>query len=136
VKKLKLDDPSTTEFRGIGIVSSEKDYRLCFFFNKELGLDLDKSGNIFRYDPASNKSVPVPCYIHSEPENKGKLYFIRNRQDDFFLIPQMKQADYLFLEPTWQPDKLIEIKKAILNISYIQSCFVIPVQNLKHIDAE
>jgi len=136
VKKLKLDDQNSADFHGLGIVSPEKDYRLCYLLNTELGFDFDKSVNIACYDPAKNKRSPVHCYIHTDNETGQVLYLVKNRQEDFFLVPEMKKADFIFLEPANQPGSLDKIKKNISNLFYIQSCFNIPVQNLKHIDAE
>ena len=136
MKKLKLDDPVSADFRGLGIVSAEKDYRLCYFFNLEMGLDFDKSITIIYYDPVKNQRKPVACHVHTDPETGAKLFFVKNKQEGFFMAPEMKQADYLFLEPAGQADTLSKLKTTILNIPHIQSCFIIPVQNLKHIDAE
>ena len=135
-KKLKLEEQNSADFRGLGIVSAEKDYRLCFFLNNDLGLDFDKSVNIAFFDQAKKKRTSVSCHIHQDDENGQTLYLVKNRQEGFFMVPEMKQADYLFLEPTNQPDSLKKIKNAISNVSYIQGCFSIPDQNLKHIDAE
>ena len=136
MKKLKLDAFSPAEFRGLGIVSSEKDYRICFFLNKELDINLAKSEDISIFDPSQNKNQSVLCYIHQDAENGSKLYFMKNRQDGFFVVPEMKQADFIFMEPGSQPDKMTDMKKTISKISQIQGCFIIPPQNLKHIDAE
>ena len=135
-KKLKLEDQNSTDFRGLGIVSAEKDYRLCYFLNNELGLDFDKSVNIAFFDPGKKKRTPVSCYIHQDTENGQILYLVKNRQEGFFMVPEMKQADFLFLEPMNQTNSLKKIKDAISNAFYIQGCFIIPDQNLKHIDAE
>jgi len=135
-KKLKLEEQNSADFRGLGIVSAEKDYRLCFFLNNELGLDFDKSVNIACFDPVKKKRTQVSCHIHQDLESGQELYLVKNRQESFFVVPEMKQADYLFLEPANQPDSLKKIKNAISNVVYIQGCFIIPDQNLKHIDAE
>jgi hypothetical protein len=136
LKKLKLDDLSAADFRGLGIVSTEKDYRLCFFLNQALDIELEKTANINIYDPAKNKRSPVLCYIHKASGNADRFYFSKNRQENFFLIPEMKQADYIFLEPSAQKNTMNEVKKLISDIPEVQSCFIIPTQNLKHIDAE
>jgi hypothetical protein len=136
LKKLKLDDQAAAEFRGLAIVSPEKDYRLCFFINKELGIDLEKSASLTVFDPVKNKRNPVTCFIHKDPDNDTRYYFAKNRQESLFMIPEMKQADYLILEPVGQKNTVEALKKQLSNISAVQGCFTISPQNLKYIDAE
>jgi hypothetical protein len=136
LKKLKLDDYAAADFRGLAIVSPEKDYRLCFFINKELGIELEKSAQLNVFEPDKNKRTSVLCYIHKDIENGSRYFLAKNRQDNLLMIPEMKQVDYFFLEPENQKNTIDQVKKLLINISSIQGCFNIPVQNLKYIDAE
>jgi hypothetical protein len=175
-KKLKLDEPWYSGFRGLGIVSPEKDYRISFFLNKELGLEFkkivddvsnkiletghvlekefeltvptnaplkekqthqeEKLPGLFVYDPSKNKRQQLICFVHNYPGNIGKLYLVKNKQDGFYMLPTLKKMDYIVLEPEEQPDTLKSLKTTLLKFSFIQSCFPIPEENLKYIDAE
>jgi len=136
VKKLKLEDENSVDFRGLGIVSPEKDYRLCYLLNNELGFEFDKSVNLAFYDPGKNKRNAVSCYIHNDPDSGLVLFLVKNKQEGFYMVPDMKEIDYLFLEPINQVNNLDNIKNIISKLNTIQSCFAIPGQKLKHIDAE
>ncbi len=136
VKKLKLEDQNSVDFRGLGIVSPEKDYRLCYLLNNELGFDFDKSVNIAFYDPAKNQRKAVSCYIHNDTDAGDVLYLVKNKQEGFFMVPDMREVDFIFLEPLNQDDSLNTIKNRISKLDIVQSCFVIPGPKLKHIDAE
>jgi len=136
LKKLKLDDSPQAEFRGLGIVSPEKDYRLCFLINQKTGWELEKTATLHIFDPAGQTRKEVPAFVHTNPENEYRTFLVKNRQESFFVVPEMKQADYIILQPFEQADTMNLIKKLISDITAVQSCFAISAQNLKHIDAE
>jgi hypothetical protein len=136
LKKQKLSVTANNEFSALGIASAEKDYRLCYQINKSLQLELERSANITVFDTASKKSYEVLCYYYNDKEQGARLYFVKNRQEQFIIIPQYKQADYFFLLQSLHKSYYDTFKKSLTELKSIQSVFPIPDQNITNIDAE
>jgi len=93
-KAYKLDINPEYEFILIGIVSFDKDYRLCWSVNKELGLKLVKTDNL----EIANDKYPEPqkfsVYNYYNEDSMIDYNFISNKCEYGFLIEELKNIDY------------------------------------------
>lgn len=110
-KKLKLEVSLTSEFRVMGLFTTQKDYRLCWLLNQHLQLDLKRLPD-FEYTPL-NQSVPgrFAIYHCHVPELRMRYFLVCNKCSKGVLFGEPKNLDYLLLlkQPgdQWQPKELI-----------------------------
>ena len=136
-KKAKLQLDTAQDFTGLGIVCAEKDYRFCFKLNKALHWNLEKNALLHVHRQAEKITSDVNAYIYRPREMPCTLYIVKNRQDDFFVMPKLKQADFILLANPGPPEPYItDLKNALNSLPIIQSTFAIPNLQLANIDVE
>lgn len=135
LKKHKFIIESESGTIGIGINASLKDYKLCFLINKELNISLSKNGvaRIMRLEGLTN----IPCFFYCDEHHGTGIYLLKNKQDDFIILPKYKIADYLLLiKNENEQDYLEEIRVTCQRISNIQSTFALPTELLNFIEID
>ncbi|MBL4655247.1 MAG: IPExxxVDY family protein [Bacteroidia bacterium] len=86
------------DFSLLGIVSSEKIYRLCWVLNQELPLDLLRTDDLEIFSGNSSTSQYFPRYIdQNSSENEGYIYLLGNKNSGRYVIPDRKEADYFLI---------------------------------------
>lgn len=95
-KVIKLELEENYDFLMLGLVSTAKDYRICFQLNKLLELDLCKQKDI---ELKTNKTGNTDHFSFYEFVNEDQVeyYFICNKGKTTGLIPEYKQLDYFFI---------------------------------------
>lgn len=113
LKKNILKTP--LEFKGLvfAIASAQHDYRLCYFINKSLDIELKK---------ASRSQAKFSFYKFEDLKNNRTLYFLRNIQEGKPLVPEYKKMDYLFaIRGAFSPAIRIQLLEQLRKISVIQA---------------
>lgn len=131
--RFKLDVPLEVDYELIAIASALPNYRLAFFLNKSLGLDLVRKNDL-RLDLVKKQVVAYfPKFYFYNPLDKIHFYLVNNlgAASSTRLIPELKQIDYLLLmkgESTdaWK-DQIVKDVRAIHNV---QTCFEVDPQQL------
>lgn len=160
MKKLTLKIDTVPHWHALGISSAERDYRLCYLINKSLGMDFSRSGNLqvfipeetpqdlfslgMEIPPQNSKGnttkpsrVEIQTFIATEPEGNGIYYLLKNRQENFHVIPKWKKADYIILAGDEASQAGLEkLGQNLSRIQNIQSTFAIPTDLTFHIDVE
>jgi hypothetical protein len=100
--KLKLDiDEMAEEFfdgtRLIGLVSSIKDYQLCWLLNQLFRLNFRMNNEIEIQLTKKQRQYFFPVYEYAEPNNSLIHYLYNNQHDGEYLLPEFKHLDYLWL---------------------------------------
>lgn len=96
VKKLSLDIDYTNEYAFIGISCHLKDYRLCFYLNKELDFKFKKIEDFNQLDE-SQQTHPYSVYFYNCPDSNTNFCLISNHHAEMKLIPSLKQFDFFLL---------------------------------------
>lgn len=98
-KKHTLEFEVDYDYDMIGISSPNNDYRIVWSMNELLNLQLAKSEEDFIIvNQKGEKKSFHPFYQFSDTENFLELFFIKNKHEAKYLIPENKQIDYfLFL---------------------------------------
>ena len=136
VKRYTLNTPDEWEFQMIGITTALKDYRLAYFLNKFLYLDLSRSEELPAEIPGLPGSVMFSFYRWEEAGTSLSFYLISNRSSETFLIPQHKQADYfLVINGSLSHESVTRFLKSIRQIPNIITAFKINVKSDRKIDA-
>jgi hypothetical protein len=94
---LKRNSLSTAEVLGIclfGIASFEKDYRLCFFLNKYLNIDLSNAKNKIQIS-LTNNICELGYYTFKN--FNYEYYLLENSINNTKLLPKYKNINYLLL---------------------------------------
>lgn len=120
------------DFILIGISSPEKDYRLCHFINKSLGFDLQKGKDIEIVVAKKRKQSFFTSYEWMDEDGRREIRLIVNSSGNEFLIPEMKQMDYLlFLKGPITDMEQQKIISVLLHIPDIQVAMPIDVISLR-----
>ena len=115
----------------LAISSQLKDYRLVYFVNEILGLELQK------YDDfkLSQKGEAYSWYCYSEGENGTTFYLIGNHHPNGKLLPTQKSIDYfLFTKNLFDEHELNEMASKLRTITGIQAVFRVDMATIKNLD--
>ncbi len=134
MKKQTLVFDLDYDYTIIGISCHYKDYRLCHFLNKTLRLNLVKKND--HEVTLKNNSEPkyFSFYKYSNNHQELNFYLVANRGEQGFLIPEHKQADYLFIVENIEEDidHTLNFHSEIKNINGILTAFSIDYETIKN----
>jgi hypothetical protein len=82
----------------IGICCHQKDYRLCWGINEELGFMLSKAEEPFMVSGKKGEVLSSHSFYEwTDCENYLQYYLIKNKDNNKFLIPEKAQIDYFLV---------------------------------------
>jgi Tfp pilus assembly PilM family ATPase len=137
MKKITLKVDAVPHWHALGISSAERDYRLCYLINKSLGMDFAREAMLQVFLPDQESRTPVQAFVAKEIETQAVYYLLKNRQENFYLIPKWKKADYIVLAGNEASQEGLEkLSRDLARIPDIQSTFAIPTDQTFHIDVE
>lgn len=126
MSKFVLDIIEEYDFTLIGISCHSKDYRLCWELNKTLNIELERSTD-YQLEKSS-----FSFYEYIDDDNFLEHYFIANRGDTGFLIPEQKTVDFLLITKGNISDSLTDDFTCKINaISVVLTSFKIDPNKLK-----
>lgn len=138
MKKHKISFSPATDFIALAIVSPERDYKLCFLLNKALHINLDKATTVYNNEKKPQNAetqLAFPAFIYYDNAEDLYYYIIKNNNEGKYMLPQMKQVDYLFLLKGRELEKNVEkIKYVLTQLPYIHSTFAIPNNYLNQLN--
>ncbi len=108
------------DFNLFAIISSAKEYKIAWWFNKVLCIDLQKDEDI-SIDFLKGKSLSVSNY--SFKTTHSSIHLIRNKCSEYvnfakpFLLPELQQYDYLLMVK--DPADLYELKEWTQKVSAV-----------------
>jgi len=115
-KILRAGSQDDFDFKLIGIVSQQREYRLCHFLNKQLGLHLRRSSDYEVMRPQNRQVLAFALYKY-EPDDAPHYYLFSNKSDGGFLVPEHRHIDYFLMVKAYQhavqEDTLMEDIKRI-----------------------
>jgi len=117
----------------VGISCHLKDYRLSFLLNHHLNLDFIKKSD-FPLTVSPKKEADSFSFYHCRDEDQFNVYYLlSNRGQESFLLPEMKQTDFLLLvEGPFKKNRLDRIQQQIRGIPNVLTCFEIKLLSLKN----
>lgn len=132
-KSLYLDLDFDYDFELISIVSSYRDYRICWHLNQQLGLDLAFKEELKLEKAQKRKaSAYFNLYAYTDELNKTQYYLVSNKSAGEFLVPELKEVDF-FLQfsggnSPLEKDKIVQTLKGL---SVIEAVFATDPASLK-----
>ena len=130
-KIIKLELDEDYDFLMLGLVSTAKDYRVCFQINKLLELDLSKQKDIELKTSKTGNTDHFSFYEFIN-EDHEEFYLICNKGKTTSLIPEYKQLDYFLIVKNQLADlEESDMVKKLKSISLILGVYSINVSMLK-----
>ena len=85
------------DFVLIAITSPLKDYRLCYYINKQLSFNFIRQTDLGIDIHHNNQPALFSIYHHYWETTETEFYFIANKGSDGLLIPEMREVDYFLM---------------------------------------
>jgi len=131
LKTLKLHLEENYAQLAFGLVSAEKDYRICWHVNQALKISFERV-NDHTVEGKKGEKNPFQLYKYSHEDDMLTYFLIRNKNNGITLVPEYKLADCILVieGEIWQlsPENL---KKQLSKVSTIQAVMPIDVNTLK-----
>lgn len=93
VLKFEID----LDFVLIAVTSSLKDYRICYYINKQLNFNLVRQPDLEVDIYHNNDPAMFSMFNHYWEASETDFYFIANKGSDGLLIPEMRSVDYFLM---------------------------------------
>ncbi len=132
-KKLSFNIDFSSEYSFIGIACQLKDYRLAFFLNKQLNLNLKRISD-FVQGSADKEEISYSLFNYHNPETKNNFCLISNHNSEAKLIAALKNIDYFLLIENDIPDaSKKELIANIRKIPNVMAAYDIELSKIKNI---
>ena len=130
VKKLTLDINLFEGIEMLGLVTHFKDYRLAYYINDAMGIQLKKHADF----QLAGKNGQYSWYYFTEGGNYHNITMIGNNHQADKLITDYK-ADYLFLiKNIFDEDQIAEFISKLRKIADLSLVFQMQLAKVKNID--
>lgn len=131
-QKLKLDYEPDYEFLLLGIVSYERDYRLSWDINQNLGLDLSRTDDHSLKLKSSGKEMYFSCFVYDEEDSYLNYKLLTNRSDDGYLLDELKNIDYfIVISGEYASGFAPDFRQKLNKLETVQNCFVLEPEKIK-----
>lgn len=117
-KVIRFEIPVEYDFMLLALISSLKDYRLCYELNKKLKLKFIRQPELELKDAKHNRSE-YTFFRCRNSKTREEIILILNKGSNGILIPEMKNVDYFLLiknQPVDAIDRLVTAMNEIDNI--------------------
>ncbi len=128
-KKIILKTEDDTNFILTAIVTPLPSYRIAWYVNNSLSVQLKKANDVVITDALNKFFVR---YWYNESITKSEFWLIENRNDGSMILQELKEMDYLLMiKGNYYHAHQKELLKKILKIKQVQTAVIINVQELK-----
>lgn len=129
IRKFPLSPDTGTLVNGLGILTDEPDYRLCWLLNQHYSWDLVKSNDLVITDKNSPIAQSYACFI-SNSAHSPAIRIIGNRSKEGIWLTVFRQVDFLLVAAVQDPAEqyLNELKSSLsIKIPQIRGLFKVPL---------
>lgn len=127
--KFTLEFEQDFDFFLLGIFCHVKDYRLSWFINKAIDIDLQKAPNLVLNIKKVVQEHALLEYVSDE--DLKEYYLIANRSQNGWLLPEEKCDYFLMLKGHYSEDEIEYIRQAVQSQKPVLTVSNIEVENLK-----
>lgn len=115
----------------IAIASVLKDYRISFFINQELHLNLEKSDDLLSENKSKESAKKFSKYYFLDEKSDFEYFLLQNKLNSDLYLKSLKNFDFLFIVKTIDEDT-IDIGSLFEKIKGIHDVqFALELHNLK-----
>lgn len=131
--RFKIKNTGSVSLRIIGLVTTLSDYKLCWQLNKNFNWNLQSQDYILPLKNNSSVSTITISHFYNKTDNKNKqFHVIANRSNNHFLLPELKNLDYLMISKhDFYYTSFDEFKNQIRSIKEIRAVFSINSKEIK-----
>jgi hypothetical protein len=134
-RKLISEPASFPDLTIIGISCQLKDYRLAFFLNRDIRLNLVRLDDLPVYSEKEDALFEFPLYTCFEAERRLNYYLMGNNNAGNKMISAYKQADFLLMVKGQNDNaKSASLITGIRKISGIQMVFLLDNDKIKNLE--
>ncbi len=126
-KKQKLVIDYIPDFLTIGLVSAQKQYRLCWLLNKELGTNFERKDDFCFTAGKNEDALLVPVFGYEESVMLTSYHLLANKTNNGQLFSKPAGIDYLFL--VYSPNdqfRLADLIKKLRAVAQISMAVELP----------
>lgn len=105
------------DFVLIAVTSPLKDYRLCYYINKQLNFNFTRQDDLELDIHHNSGPALFSMYHHYWETTETDFYFIGNKGTDGLLIPEMREVDYFFMIKNYIDD--YELDELVIQLNKI-----------------
>lgn len=134
--KLTLDLSEVLNFKLLGIVSQDKDYKVCHFLNTYLNLDFKKVEDVNVTNAKSSESFLFSKFSFQDPNNDEVWTFIANKDSNYKpFFSELQQLDYILaIDCNWETEQLNDFIKKLKSLKPIIAVYQIERKTIKSKD--
>lgn len=96
----KITYQPTVNYYIIAIASVLKDYRLSFFLNQDLHLQLEKTEDLLTDNKAKESAQTFGKYYYLDDKSEFEYFLVQNKQQGNVYVKTLKNFDFLFIVKT------------------------------------
>jgi hypothetical protein len=135
--KLKLDQDQLVEdffdsTHLVGMVSSARDYQLCWQINRQLHYQFRVNNSLEINLSKHQRSFYFTVFEFQEPTKSVAHYFYNNHCKAEFLLPELRHIDYLWLIKG-DYYQLQDVKKLIEELRHVELVQLVSLLDLREI---
>ncbi|WP_143308186.1 IPExxxVDY family protein [Chitinophaga vietnamensis] len=139
ILKLKLDQDQLVEdfFESshlIGIVSSARDYQLCWHINKQLHTNFRANNSLEITLSKKTRSFHFTVFEFQEPTNSVSHYLYNNHCRAEFLLPELKHIHYLWLikGDYYRPEDVKKLLEELRSVPPVQLVSLLDIRDIRN----
>jgi hypothetical protein len=131
ITRVRLDVSQSDQFYLIGLVSAEADYKLSLAINKKFRINL-KNISPVRINAETGTELTFSMFSETSGSKDNIFTLISNRSGSSFLLPKLKNIDYIFkVHDTENEKNIVQITDSLREIEAINAVFNIDLKSLK-----
>ena len=121
------------DFEVISLVSSVKDYRLCWLLNKELRFDFVKIDDLEIPQMRRKKIASFSVFNYHDELERMDYFLLSNKENGSYLLPELKSVDYILkLDGPIVGEKKEELMDELKRVPYLETVFSNSINELKN----
>jgi hypothetical protein len=115
-----------------GIVTTMRDYQICWELNKSLKINLKRQPDVEFSHPQRGRHMLFSLFRYYDEMDKCLYHLMSNKYYKEFLLPEVKEADYLLRFTGEMPYNYAEgILYSLKNVPKIMAVIPLEVSGLK-----
>jgi len=139
ILKLKLDQDQLVEdffdsTHLIGIVSTARDYQVCWQINRHLFCDFRVNNSLEIRLTKSHRSFHFTVFEFLEPTNSVSHYLYNNHCQAEFLLPELKNIDYVWMVKGdyYQLQDVKKLIEQLRSVAVVQLVSLLDIREIKN----
>ena len=127
-----LITPVRLNFRLLGILTTWKDYRVCWFLNRQMKADFRQIDGYQKPLEASQSNISFRTFHYCSELDRLNFYLFNNRSGNNYLLPELKAIDLiLMVKGDDAAGMLRELQEKIRSNAALQRVIEIDPEKLK-----